>query len=57
MRQVPPAQRRLRVRIALQLVFGTLVNAVLHNPGPIGLHDKRMETELSRVFLATVRLV
>lgn len=56
MRQVPPAQRRLRVRIALQLVFGTLVNAVLHNPGPIGLHDKRMETELSRVFLATVRL-
>ena len=56
MQQVPPAQRRLRVRIALQLVFGTLVNAVLHNPGPIGLHDKRMETELSRVFLATVRL-
>ena len=54
--QVPPAQRRLRVGIALQLVFGTLVNAVLHNPGPIGLHDKRMETELSRVFLATVRL-
>ena len=40
----------------LQLVFGTLVNAVLHNPGPIGLHDKRMETELSRVFLATVQL-
>ncbi|MBX3644044.1 MAG: TetR/AcrR family transcriptional regulator [Rubrivivax sp.] len=56
LQQVPAAQRRLRVGIALQLVFGTLVNAVLHNPGPIGLHDKRMETELSRVFLATVRL-
>ena len=56
LQQVPPAQRRLRVGIALQLVFGTLVNAVLHNPGPIGLHDKRMETELSRVFLTTVRL-
>ena len=54
--QMPAAQRRLRVGIALQLVFGTLVNAVLHNPGPLGLHDKRMETELSRVFLATVRL-
>jgi AcrR family transcriptional regulator len=56
LQQVPAAQRRLRVGIALQLVFGTLVNAVLHNPGPIGLHDKRMEAELSRVFLSTVRL-
>lgn len=54
--QVPPAQRRLRVGIALQLVFGTLVNAVLHNPGPIGLHDKRMEHELSRVFADTLHL-
>ncbi len=56
LREVPLAQRRTRIGIALQLVFGTLVNAVLHNPGPLGLHDKRMETELSRVFLATVRL-
>lgn len=56
MRQVPPAQRRLRVNIGLQLVFGTLVNAVLHDPGPIGLNDKRMEKELSRVFLDCVRL-
>lgn len=56
MPQVPPAQRRLRVGIALQLVFGTLVNAVLHDPGPIGLNDKRMERELSRVFLDSVRL-
>jgi AcrR family transcriptional regulator len=56
LQHLPPAQRRLRVGIALQLVFGTLVNAVLHNPGPIGLHDKRMESELSRVFLGTVGL-
>jgi len=40
----------------LQLVFGMLVNAVLHDPGPIGLNDPRMEKELTRVFLATVRL-
>ena len=53
--QVPAAQRRLRVGIGLQLVFGTLVNAVLHNPGPIGLHDKRMEAELSRVFLGALQ--
>ena len=56
MPQVAPAQRRERVSIALQLVFGMLVNAVLHDPGPIGLNDPRMEKELTRVFLATVRL-
>jgi len=56
MRQVPPAQRRLRVGIALQLVHGTLVNAVLRDPGPIALDDARMERELTRVFLGTVRL-
>jgi len=54
--QLPPAQRRTRVGIALQLVFGVLVNAVLHDPGPIALHDKRMEKELGRVFLAALRL-
>lgn len=56
MQRVAPAQRRLRVGIALQLVYGTLVNAVLHDPGPIGLGDARMEKELTRVFLGTVRL-
>ena len=56
MLQVSPAQRRLRVGIALQVVFGTLVNAVLHDPGPIALGDKRMEKELSQVFLACVNL-
>ena len=56
MRGVPPAQRRLRVGIALQLVFGTLVNAVLHDPGPIGLNDPRMERELTRVFLHSIGL-
>ena len=52
---VPPARRRERVGIALQVVFGTLVNAVLHDPGPIGLNEKRMERELTRVFLGAVR--
>ncbi len=56
LRQVPSAQRRLRVGIALQIVYGTLVNAVLRDPGPIGLDDPRMESELTRVFLDTVRL-
>ena len=56
MHKVPPAQRRLRVGIALQIVYGTLVNAVLRDPGPIALDDPRMERELTRVFLDTVRL-
>jgi len=54
--QVPAAQRRLRVGIALQIVYGTLVNAVLRDPGPIALDDPRMERELTRVFMDTVRL-
>jgi AcrR family transcriptional regulator len=56
MRGVAPAQRRLRVGIALQVVFGTLVNAVLHDPGPILLNDRRIEQELTRVFLGVIRL-
>jgi AcrR family transcriptional regulator len=56
MHEVPPAQRRLRVGIALQIVYGTLVNAVQRDPGPIMLDDARMERELTRVFLDTVRL-
>jgi AcrR family transcriptional regulator len=56
MQRVPPRQRRLRVGIALQLVYGTLVNAVLHDPGPLALADPRIERELTRVFLGVVRL-
>lgn len=56
LRRVPVAQRRLRVGIALQIVYGMLVNAVLRDPGPIALDDPHMERELTRVFLDTVRL-
>jgi AcrR family transcriptional regulator len=56
MQRVPPRQRRLRVGIALQLVYGTLVNAVLHDPGPLRLADPQIERELTRVFLGVVRL-
>jgi len=56
MPRVPARQRRFRVGVALQLVYGTLVNAVLHDPGPIALADRQMETELTRVFLGALRL-
>jgi AcrR family transcriptional regulator len=56
MAAVPARQRRLRIGIALQIVYGTLVNAVLHDPGPIALDDAQLDRELTRVFLATVQL-
>lgn len=56
MQQVPRSARRLRVGFGLQAVYGTLVNAVLHDPGPVALDDPRMERELTRVFLAALRL-
>ena len=54
--RVPARQRRFRVGVALQLVYGTLVNAVLHDPGPLLLAGKPIEAELTRVFLGAVRL-
>jgi AcrR family transcriptional regulator len=56
MARVPVRQRRFRVGVALQLVYGTLVNAVLHDPGPLKLADRQIEAELTRVFLGAVRL-
>ncbi|MCU0920865.1 MAG: TetR/AcrR family transcriptional regulator [Burkholderiaceae bacterium] len=56
LRRVPARQRRFRVGVALQLVYGTLVNAVLHDPGPLKLADKQIEAELTRVFLGAVGL-
>jgi hypothetical protein len=38
------------------MVFGTLVNAVLHDPGPIGLNDPRKEREQTRVILHSIGL-
>jgi hypothetical protein len=56
MPRVPLRQRRFRVGVALQVVYGTLVNAVLHDPGPLKLADKQIEAELTRVFLGAVDL-
>jgi AcrR family transcriptional regulator len=56
MSAVPPAQRRLRVGIALQIVYGVLVNAVLRDPGPLALDDARLPRELAAAFLAAARV-
>ncbi|WP_084084360.1 MULTISPECIES: TetR/AcrR family transcriptional regulator [Cupriavidus] len=45
----------LRIRFAFQLLFGALNNAVINNPGPLGLEDAAMETELARAVCAYLR--
>lgn len=53
---VPHARRRERIGIALQLVFGVLVNAVLRDPGPLALDDPRLPRELADAFRAAARV-
>ena len=33
------------------MVLGTLVNAILNDPGPLSIHDKEMEDRLSGCLL------
>jgi AcrR family transcriptional regulator len=51
---VPRGARRRRVSFALQMVFSTLLNAVLHDSGPVHLHDAGLARALSRAFLVLV---
>jgi len=51
-----PGQREPRIRFALQVLYGTCVNAVLNDPGPITLADPRLEHELARVLGAYLEL-
>lgn len=44
-----PDEAELRVRFAMQMVFGTLVNAVLNDPGPLPLDDERLAQEMARM--------
>jgi len=52
--ELPPAVLRRRVSVASQMVFATLAQAVLHDAGPLRLHDPALERELARVFLAAI---
>jgi hypothetical protein len=36
-------------------VLGTLVNAILNDPGPLSLHDKEMEVRLSACLLLLLK--
>jgi len=50
----PAGLRQMRVSFAFQMVFSTLVNAVVHDAGPVRLHDPALAPELARSCQATV---
>ena len=52
LKHLPPRQRQLRVQFAFQALTGTLVHAVLNNPGPLMLDDPRLVPELTRLLRA-----
>jgi AcrR family transcriptional regulator len=39
------------IAVGFQVMLGTLVNAILNDPGPLSLHDKEMEVRLSSCLL------
>ena len=53
---LPAAARAKRVHFATQVLYGTLVNAVLHDPGPLALADPALEAELTRLLCAYLGL-
>lgn len=52
----PAEEAELRVRFAMQLVFGMIVNAVLNDPGPLTLADERLPVELTRMVVSYLEL-
>jgi AcrR family transcriptional regulator len=49
-----PGRRAAKARavgFGFQVIFGTLVNAILNDPGPLSLHDKEMPRRLSQCLL------
>lgn len=50
------AHRAQRVGFAVQVLYGTLINAVLHDPGPLALNDDRLVGEMQRVLAAYLGL-
>jgi len=43
------------IAFGFQVVLGTLVNAILNDPGPLSLHDKEMEVRLSACLLLLLK--
>jgi AcrR family transcriptional regulator len=45
------AAKTRSIAIGFQVVLGTLVNAILNDPGPLSIHDREMEVRLGNCLL------
>jgi hypothetical protein len=52
-----PAAKSRSIAFGFQVVLGTLVNAILNDPGPLSIHDKEMEDRLSGCLLLLLEAV
>ncbi|HWL04206.1 MAG TPA: TetR/AcrR family transcriptional regulator [Xanthobacteraceae bacterium] len=43
-----------KIGFAFQVLHGTLINTLIHDPGPLTINDPRFEKELNRVFRAII---
>lgn len=58
LRAMGPGQRTAKTRtigFGFQVIFGTLVNAILNDPGPLSLHDKEISVRLSQCFQLLIK--
>ncbi len=49
------AEKSRTIAFGLQVVLGTLVNAILNDPGPLSINDKDMERRLADCLLLLLR--
>ena len=45
------AAKTRAIGFGFQVVLGTLINAILNDPGPLSIHDREMEDRLSNCLL------
>jgi len=49
------AAKTRAIAFGLQVVLGTVVNAILNDPGPLSLHDKEMEQRLADCLMLLLK--
>ena len=50
------AAKARAIGFGFQVVLGTLVNAILNNPGPLSIHDKELEQRLANCLLLLLQV-
>ena len=58
LRVMGPSRKAAKTRaiaFGFQVVLGTLVNAILNNPGPLSIHDGELEERLANCLLLLLR--